>query len=111
MHENEYAQMIVDAVRPINREYYSDKVKYWLIKSNIIIDDEKADRLVTHIFDGKTPENKNICKGRLANGKRCKNHARENGNCGFHQKQYRPPAGTQITGNRVVRPKNIPKLV
>lgn len=111
MREDEYAKMIVEAVRPINREYYSDKVKYWLVKSDVVVDDEKADRLVSQIFDGKTPENKNICKGRLACGKRCVKPAKDNGYCGYHKKQYKPPVGNQVNGNRVVRPKNIPTLL
>ena len=111
MREDEYAKMIVEAVRPINREYYSDKVKYWLVKSNVVVDDEKAERLVSRIFDGHTPENKNICKGRLTSGHRCTKPAKDNGYCGYHKKQYKPPIGNKLNGRRMARPENIPTLM
>jgi len=110
MLDSEYGKLIVEAVRPINREYYADKLKYWIVKSDIGTE-RNAELLTKKIFDEQVPENKEICKGRLATSMRCTKPAKCNGYCGFHQKQYKPPVGSNVNGNRIARPQNVPTLL
>ena len=110
MLESEYGRLIVEAVRPINRDYYADKLKYWIVKSNIGTE-RNAEVLTQKIFDETVPENKEICKGRIASGKRCTKPAKCNGHCGFHQKQFRPPVTGTVNGNRIIRPASMQTLL
>ena len=112
MHDEEYGRLLVDAIKPINREYYADKVKYWLIKSKLGTD-RNADMLTSKIFDESTPViNTNICKGRLANGTKCSKPAKYNGYCGFHKTQYKPSVSVnRVNNNRINRPRNLPTLL
>lgn len=110
MREEEYAQQVLEAIKPISREYYADKLKYWLVKSSIGTE-RGAEMLIPKIFDEDVPENTNICKGRMVGGKRCTRCAKENGYCGYHKTQYRPAVRKKVNGNKIQRPTNATALL
>jgi len=85
MDRREFNTHIINEIHTWNEDFYTNKIKDWA--ESMGLPGEQTARRILRNAPRRQAQNQNICRGRLASGKKCTKPAKCNGYCGYHRNQ------------------------